>query len=37
MDTGTVHCSSLTNWEAKLVSIDANYQVTGVVADQPCE
>ena len=29
-------CSSLSNWEAKLVTIDANYQVTGDVGDQPC-
>ena len=29
-------CSSLSSWEAKLVTIDANYQVTGVVRDQPC-
>jgi hypothetical protein len=33
----SMDCSSLSGWEAKLVSIDANYQVTGVVADQPCE
>jgi len=32
----TVNCSSLSSWEAKLVTIDANYQVSGVVADQPC-
>jgi hypothetical protein len=29
-------CSSISSWEAKLVTIDANYQVTGVVSDQPC-
>jgi hypothetical protein len=29
-------CSSLSNWEAKLVTIDSDYQVTGVVGDQPC-
>jgi hypothetical protein len=29
-------CSSISSWEAKLVNIDANYQVTGVVRDQPC-
>ena len=31
-----VSCGSFSNWEAKLVTIDANYQVTGVVGDQPC-
>jgi hypothetical protein len=31
-----VNCGSFSNWEAKLVTIDANYQVTGVVGDQPC-
>jgi hypothetical protein len=30
-------CSKLSGWEAKLVTIDANYQVTQVVGDQPCE
>jgi hypothetical protein len=34
--TDGVDCSKLSSWEAKLVTIDANYQVTGVVADQPC-
>ena len=29
-------CSSLSNWEAKLVTIDSDYQVTGDVGDQPC-
>jgi hypothetical protein len=29
-------CSSLSNWEAKLVTIDADFQVTDVVGDQPC-
>ena len=29
-------CSVLTHWDAKLVNIDANYQVTRVVRDQPC-
>jgi hypothetical protein len=29
-------CSVISSWEAKLVNIDANYQVTGVVRDQPC-
>jgi hypothetical protein len=31
-----MNCGSISNWEAKLVTIDANYQVTGVVGDQPC-
>jgi hypothetical protein len=31
-----VNCGSFSSWEAKLVNIDANYQVTGVVGDQPC-
>jgi hypothetical protein len=30
-------CGSLSNWEAKLVTIDANYQVTGVTGDLPCD
>jgi hypothetical protein len=29
-------CSRLSNWEAKLVTIDSNFQVTGDVRDQPC-
>jgi hypothetical protein len=29
-------CSSLSSWEAKLVTIDANYQVTQEVGDLPC-
>jgi hypothetical protein len=29
-------CSRITRWDAKLVNIDANYQVTRVVRDQPC-
>ncbi len=32
-----MNCSSISRWEAKLVTIDANYQVSGVVGDQPCE
>jgi hypothetical protein len=31
-----VDCSRHPSWEAKLVTIDANYQVTSVVADEPC-
>jgi hypothetical protein len=29
-------CSVISPWEAKLVTIDANYQVTGVARDLPC-
>jgi hypothetical protein len=29
-------CSVLSPWEAKLVTIDSNYQVSRVVGDQPC-
>jgi hypothetical protein len=29
-------CRVLSSWEAKLVTIDANYQVSSVVRDQPC-
>ncbi len=29
-------CSVLDPWDAKLVTIDSNYQVTSVVRDQPC-
>jgi hypothetical protein len=29
-------CSVLTSWEAKLVTITSNYQVSHVVRDQPC-
>jgi hypothetical protein len=29
-------CGVISRWEAKLVTIDANYQVTRVVGDQPC-
>ena len=29
-------CSVIAPWDAKTVNIDANYQVTGVVRDQPC-
>jgi Bacterial TSP3 repeat len=29
-------CSVISPWEAKIVNIDSNYQVTGVVRDQPC-
>jgi hypothetical protein len=31
-----MNCGSISNWDAKLVTIDANYQVTGVVGDLPC-
>ena len=30
------NCSVISPWEAKIVDIDANYQVTGIVRDQPC-
>jgi hypothetical protein len=30
-------CSVLSPWDAKIVAIDSNYQVTGVVRDQPCD
>jgi hypothetical protein len=30
-------CSVLSPWEAKIVNIDSNYQVTEVVRDQPCD
>jgi hypothetical protein len=31
-----VECSVLQWWEAKIVTIDANYQVTGTVRNLPC-
>jgi len=34
--TDQLDCSKLSDWDAKLVTIDANYQVSGVVGDQPC-
>ena len=33
---GEMDCSVLSPWEAKLVTIDSNYQVASVVRDQPC-
>jgi hypothetical protein len=33
---GDMDCSAISPWEAKLVTIDSNYQVTGIVRDQPC-
>jgi hypothetical protein len=32
-----VACSKVDEWEAKLVHIDSDYQVTDVVANQPCD
>ena len=34
--TDQLDCSKLSDWDAQLVTIDANYQVSGVVGDQPC-
>ena len=31
-----MNCSVISPWEAKLVNIDANYQVTSVVRNLPC-
>ena len=31
-----INCNVINPWDAKLVTIDANYQVTRVVRDQPC-
>jgi hypothetical protein len=31
-----VYCQALSSWEAKVVTIDANYAVTSVVRNQPC-
>jgi len=33
---GDMDCSAISPWEAKLVTIDSNYQVTGIVRDQQC-
>jgi hypothetical protein len=33
---GDMDCSAISPWEAKLITIDSNYQVTGIVRDQPC-
>ena len=31
-----VRCSLLSGWEASIVNIDSNYQVTSTVRSQPC-
>jgi hypothetical protein len=33
---GEMDCSAISTWDAKLVTIDSNYQVTGVVRNQQC-
>jgi hypothetical protein len=32
-----VNCAVISPWEAKIVNINADYQVTGIVRDQPCD